>query len=88
MVITLFSFTSSNIAICRLVAYGPTGIFYFTTGHILCGVLLWTVDCVTALCKRQYLNRGRRSGDCCGLKVDGAFKKKDCLAFLAFCLLY
>ena len=39
MVFTTFAFTLCNVSISHITSYGPTGIFYFPSGTILCGLI-------------------------------------------------
>lgn len=96
MIFTTLAFTASNISICRLTSYGPTGIFYFSSGNVLCGLIYLIYDAVMLFKKRGRTvlrARNRRNTFCSNMctsiyKEDGTCDVVNILAFISFCLVY
>jgi hypothetical protein len=84
MIFSTIAFTSCNLSISHITSYGPTGIFYFATGTILCGFL----NNVIELCGECRQHKECKLWVPQKIIVDGCLDDVNLLAFMCFCCIY
>ena len=84
MIFSTIAFTSCNLSISHITSYGPTGVFYFSTGTILCGFLHYLIE---------IFGESRKQKKCKfwipqNIIIDGSLDDVNLLAFMCFCCIY